>query len=338
MAKTPRAGIDRFFTLSRDLFVIAGFDGCFRFLNGGWEKTLGYPAAELLGKPYIDLVHPDDREATRAEAAKLAEGHETIEFENRYRRKDGAWVWLCWNASSVIDEQALYCVARDVTERKRAEEALRAAHAQMERRVEERTAELTRTNAVLEAEIGERERAEAKVRKQQDVIRELSTPVLPVSQGLLIVPVIGAVDSSRAAQLTEQLLRSVRANRAKAAVIDVTGVVTVDTAVANHLIQTAQACKLLGATVIITGISKDIALTLVQLGVSLSEVTTKVDLRSGIEEAHQMMGKQLMPFGEQAAERRASESEIPRASARAAERRNSFPPRASAKASNPLGT
>ncbi len=337
MAKTPRAGIDRFFALSRDLFLIAGFDGSFQFLNGGWETILGYPAQELLGKQYIDFVHPADREATRAEAAKLAAGHETIEFENRYRCKDGAWIWLSWNARSVIEEQALYCVARDVTERKRAEEALRAAHGQMERRVEERTGELTRTNAVLQAEITERERAEAEIRKQQDVIRELSTPVLPVSQGLLIVPIIGAIDSQRAAQLTEQLLRSVRANRAKAAVIDVTGVLTVDTAVANHLIQTAQACKLLGATLIITGISKDIALTLVQLGVELGEITTKVDLRSGIEEAHQMLGMQLTPIGAAREDRRAGGSEVPPTATRAAERGKSSPPRASAKAADPLG-
>lgn len=138
-------------------------------------------------------------------------------------------------------------------------------------------------------DITARKRTEEQLKRQQETIRELLTPVLPVSEGLLIVPLIGAVNSQRARQLTEQLLRSIRANRAKVAVLDITGVSTMDTVVANHLVQTAAACRLLGAQVILTGISRPIAQTLVTLGVDLSKLRTMGDLQSGIEEAHRLL-------------------------------------------------
>jgi rsbT co-antagonist protein RsbR len=97
--------------------------------------------------------------------------------------------------------------------------------------------------------VQERERT---IREQQEAIRELSTPVLQVRDRLLILPIIGVIDPQRARQLTEQLLRGIRANRAKVVVIDITGVAAMDTNVANHLVQTVEASRLLGATVIVT--------------------------------------------------------------------------------------
>ncbi|WP_017327224.1 ATP-binding protein [Synechococcus sp. PCC 7336] len=117
--------LERFFTLSIDMLCIAGFDGYFKRLNPIWEKTLGYTQAELLAEPYLDFIHPDDRESTIAEARKLADvGINTIAFENRYRCKDGSYRWLLWNATPFPERQLLYCVAHDITERKRAEFAL----------------------------------------------------------------------------------------------------------------------------------------------------------------------------------------------------------------------
>ena len=100
--------------------------------------------------------------------------------------------------------------------------------------------------------VQERERV---IRQQQEAIRELSTPVLQVRERLLILPIIGVLDGQRARQLTEQLLRGIRANRAKVVVIDITGVPTIDSTVANHLVQTVDASRLMGASVIITGLS-----------------------------------------------------------------------------------
>src|SRR6266849_591021 len=129
-------------------------------------------------------------------------------------------------------------------------------------------------NTVAVGFVEERERI---IRQQQEAIRELSTPVLQVRERLLILPIIGVIDPQRARQLTEQLLRAIRANRAKVVVIDVTGVAAMDSGVANHLVQTVEASRLLGATVIVTGLSPEIAQTLVTIGVDLSEMATVGD-------------------------------------------------------------
>ncbi len=141
-------------------------------------------------------------------------------------------------------------------------------------------------NTVAVGFVEERERI---IRQQQEAIRELSTPVLQVRERLLILPIIGVIDPQRARQLTEQLLRAIRANRAKVVVIDVTGVAAMDSGVANHLVQTVEASRLLGATVIVTGLSPEIAQTLVTIGVDLSEMATVGDLQGGIEEAERLL-------------------------------------------------
>jgi PAS domain S-box-containing protein len=116
---------NRFIDLSVDLFCIAGFDGFFKKLNPSFEKTLGFTVEELMAKPYMEFIHPDDRPATVNEASRLKNREDTFEFENRYRCKDGSYRWLLWNAVSVSEHNLIYAVARDVTERKRAQEALR---------------------------------------------------------------------------------------------------------------------------------------------------------------------------------------------------------------------
>jgi rsbT co-antagonist protein RsbR len=145
-------------------------------------------------------------------------------------------------------------------------------------------------NTVAGNFVGERERV---IRQQQEAIRELSTPVLQVRERLLILPIIGVLDGQRARQLTEQLLRGIRSYRAKVVVIDITGVPTIDSTVANHLVQTVEASRLMGASVIITGLSSDIAQTLVTIGVDLSKVNAVGDLQGGIEEAERLLGYEV---------------------------------------------
>jgi rsbT co-antagonist protein RsbR len=142
-------------------------------------------------------------------------------------------------------------------------------------------------NTVAVSFVDERERV---IRQQQDAIRELSTPVLQVRERLLILPIIGVLDAERARQLTEQLLAGIRTHRAKVVVIDTTGVPDVDESVANHLVQTVDASRLMGASVIITGLSSKIAQTLVTIGVDLSKMHTIGDLQGGIEEAERLLG------------------------------------------------
>ncbi len=143
----------------------------------------------------------------------------------------------------------------------------------------------------IDTYIFQRERT---IRIQQEAIRELSTPVMQVREGLLILPIIGAIDTLRARQLTEGLLKSIRTNRAKVVVIDITGVPAVDSTVANHLVQTVESSRLMGAAVIVTGLSPEIAQTLVTIGVDLSKMNTVGDLQGGIEAAERMLGYKVV--------------------------------------------
>jgi len=150
-------------------------------------------------------------------------------------------------------------------------------------------------NTVAVGFVQERERI---IRQQQEAIRELSTPVLQVRDRLLILPIIGVIDPQRARQLTEQLLRGIRANRARVVVVDITGVPSVDASVANHLVQTVDASRLMGANVIVTGLSAEIAQTLVTIGVDLGKINAVGDLQGGIEEAERLLGYKAIMTGE----------------------------------------
>jgi rsbT co-antagonist protein RsbR len=132
------------------------------------------------------------------------------------------------------------------------------------------------------------------IRQQQDAIRELSTPVLQIRDRMLLLPIIGVIDTHRARMITENLLAAIRNNRAKVVVMDITGVATIDSKVANHLLQTVAAARLMGAGVIVTGLSADVAQSLVALGIDVSKLKTIGDLQGGLEEAEQMLGYRLV--------------------------------------------
>jgi CHASE3 domain sensor protein/anti-anti-sigma regulatory factor len=163
----------------------------------------------------------------------------------------------------------LYLMTAEVRRRRAAEVGLNEANATLEQRVAERAEQIAR---------------------QQEVIHELSTPVLQFRDGLLILPLVGLVDTARARQLTDDLLRAIRANRAKAVVIDITGVPAVDSRVAGHLAQTVEACRLMGVAAIVTGISGAVAEALVRLGVDIAAFSTMGDLQRGIEAAERLLG------------------------------------------------
>jgi PAS domain S-box-containing protein len=123
--------LDRIFTLSSDLIVVADFDGHFTRVNPAAERILGYTEEELLSRPYLDLVHPDDREKTASEAAAIGHGKTTVSFENRYVRNDGSYRVLEWTSTPIVEDGLMYGMARDVTERRRTEaEANRLADEQ----------------------------------------------------------------------------------------------------------------------------------------------------------------------------------------------------------------
>ena len=117
--------LDRIFTLSSDLITVADFEGHFTRVNPAAEQILGYSGEELLAHPYLDLVHPEDRERTKAQAAAIADGQTTMSFENRLARKDGTYKVLEWTSTPVLEDRVMYAVARDVTDRRQAEAELK---------------------------------------------------------------------------------------------------------------------------------------------------------------------------------------------------------------------
>lgn len=136
------------------------------------------------------------------------------------------------------------------------------------------------------------------VARHQAAIRELSTPVIRVHHRILLLPLVGTVDSHRAAQIMETLLLRVVEEQARAVIVDIAGVPTVDTMVADHLLKTTEAVRLLGAETILTGISAQIARTIVQLGVDISTMHTRARLENGIELALGMLGRTITAKGD----------------------------------------
>jgi PAS domain S-box-containing protein len=116
--------LDRFFRVSLDLLCVAGFDGYFKRVNPAWHRVLGYDTEELLRRPYIEFIHPDDRPATSREAVKVSTGVDLLHFENRYLHKDGSVRWLLWTATPVTELQVIYAAGRDITQRKADEDRL----------------------------------------------------------------------------------------------------------------------------------------------------------------------------------------------------------------------
>ncbi len=118
---------DRFFSLSLDMLCIAGMDGYFKQINPAVSEILGFSAEEIMARPFLDSVHPDDRAATLTELAKLKRGERSTEFENRYQCKDGSWKWLSWNSYLVVEEGLLYATARDISVQHQLNHALEKA-------------------------------------------------------------------------------------------------------------------------------------------------------------------------------------------------------------------
>ncbi len=370
---------DRFFDMSRDLLSITAAGGHMRRLNPAWEQTLGFTLEELMAEPLMNFVHPEDRDATLAIANQILAGQYRFTYENRYRCKDGLYKWFHWIGTYYPDTRQVFAVARDITERKATEAALRKSEASLasaqriahlgnweldlqthelywsdevyrifgltpqefgatqdaffervhaddrdallqvfeeaieqnklfsyehriirpngEVRVVQEQGEIVcdaagapvRVLGTLQ-EITERKRAEEEqvrlreeiIRTQDTILRELSTPLIPINEQVMVMPLIGTLDDRRAQQVLETLLEGIVAHQADVAILDITGVSMVDTQVANALIRTAQAVKLLGTQMVLTGIGAEVAQSLVGLGVDLTNIVTRSTLQSGI--------------------------------------------------------
>src|SRR5258705_4794548 len=113
---------ERFFTISLDMLCQLDFNGYFKRLNPAWERTLGFTLEELMSRPFIEFVHPDDRERTLRQNGEVRAGGRALGFENRYLCKDGSYRWFLWKGAPDAPERTIYSVARNITARKQAEE------------------------------------------------------------------------------------------------------------------------------------------------------------------------------------------------------------------------
>jgi rsbT co-antagonist protein RsbR len=231
------------------------------YANSQIGLVLGYTVEEIqeLGAELLPrLMHPDDWAALPATVTRIlqASDDETIETVYRMRSKAGIWVWL-------QDSVRVFARASDGSVR----QYLGATQDITSRQQEEEERVLLQQQ-VIDA--------------QQAALRELSTPLIPVSDDVLVMPLIGSIDSQRAQLVLETLLQGVADNHARAVILDITGVQVVDTQVANAILRAAQSVKLLGAKVIITGIRPEVAQTLVTLGADMSTIVTRGTLQSGI--------------------------------------------------------
>jgi rsbT co-antagonist protein RsbR len=275
----------RFFSSSLEMLATANTAGYFVDLNPTWERVLGYTIAELTAAPFLDFVHPDDVESTVAAATQLfTGGADLVSFENRYRCKSGGYRWLHWAATAVRGEDSLtYACARDIT-------AHKDALAERDRALAEREAALA-SAAEYEAEF---RRVEDELRRrvddQQDAIHSMSTPIIQVWDDILTMPVVGLVDSARAADMKTSLLEAVARTGAKFAIVDLTGVDVLDTATADHLLKVMRAVGLLGARCILTGIQPSVAQIVVGLGLDMEGVITLRSLREGLKYCMRKMG------------------------------------------------
>jgi PAS domain S-box-containing protein len=229
-------------------------DRIVRYANSAFGAMSGY-GEQCIGHTMTDFIAPEAR-ATLQQEVGLAV-RDTGQWQGRipYLRPNGVvWqaqssVFLVHAPDGALMGQAI--ILRDATEQIRNKQERAALHEQV-------------------------------IAAQQAALRELSTPIIPLTNDLVAMPLIGAIDSNRAQQVIETLLEGVAASRATTAILDITGVQVVDTQVANALLRAAQAVKLLATRVVITGIRPEIAQTLIGLGLDLSGITTRATLQSGI--------------------------------------------------------
>jgi rsbT co-antagonist protein RsbR len=217
------------------------------------KPELLYATSEFLrGKRIVDVVPPDAAQEYMRLILEVLDSGETRKLTYMLAVQAGE-TWFDAVISRLDDERVLW-VARDITGRMRDE----------------------REKLELQEQV---------IVAQRAALRELNSPIIPIGEGVVAMPLIGSIDSARAQQIIEMLLQGVSARRAHIAILDITGVQVVDTQVANALLRAAQAVKLLGAQVIITGIRPEVAQTLVGLGADLSGITTRGTLQSGISYA-----------------------------------------------------
>jgi two-component system, sensor histidine kinase and response regulator len=166
--------LQRFFGVAPDLLCIAGFDGYFRRLNAMWFPTFGFTEQELCARPYRDFVHPDDRDATVRVAEQVAAGTTLLHFQNRFQCRDGSYRWLSWTAAPYADDQSIYAAARDITEKKQADEQLARYTRELDLAREAEAEHADRLTQLVRELAAAKTKAEAASRAKADFLANMS--------------------------------------------------------------------------------------------------------------------------------------------------------------------
>lgn len=239
-----------------DLMFLLRPDGVFLDYKADYSGKLLMPPEAFLGKRVDEVLAPPLAAQLLHHMDQLKRTNEMQQFDYQLIIDDQT---LEYEARMVFSDRDILILSRNVTEQRRIER--------------ERT-----------------EMQEQIIAAQQATLRELSTPLMPIADGVIAMPLIGAIDTMRAQQIMETLLNGVAEYRAQVAIIDITGVKVVDTQVAGALVRAAQAARMLGAQVVLTGISPEIAQTLVHIGTELRDMTTRATLQEGIDYALKRRG------------------------------------------------
>jgi PAS domain S-box-containing protein len=242
-------------------------------------------ADQLIGTNWLTWISPAHVDRVREVMQRVLETGEIGHYETPTYGGDAQV--SAWYVSDVGplrhngEIMGLTVVSTNITERKRLETEARDALA----RAEANAVEVTRKNDLLEHEIAERRRAEEILRKHQEEIRALSTPLIEVWDGVLALPVIGSVNEGRAAHIMEKLLDAIVKSRIRVAILDLTGVEDVDTTTAGHLMRIARAAALIGSRCVLSGISPRIAQTMTAIGIGAESFTTFGTLKDALRYA-----------------------------------------------------
>jgi PAS domain S-box-containing protein len=234
--------------------LVKARDGRYLMVNRGLEGFFGKPRSELLGRTDFDVLPPQVAEPLWAQDLEVFRTGKSLQFEDSFQREEGPRTYITNKFPIFGDESnvvAVGMIANDITQHKASEREREALQQQL-------------------------------IAAQDEALRELSTPLVPIAAGVIAMPLVGKVDSRRAAQIMAALLDGVVRYRAHSAILDITGVQAVDTAAANALVAAVRACKLLGTRVAITGIRSEVAQTLVGLDVELGGIVTQSTLQAGI--------------------------------------------------------
>jgi rsbT co-antagonist protein RsbR len=259
-------------------------EGVYRACNDAFARdVLGLPKDRIIGSTVYDLpeaIPPDLADVYHEADMKLIREPGTQIYEAQVKFSDGTRHDVMFHKATVEDQEntvvGMVGVMLDITERKRAEQALKETYEEMEQQIEQER---------LQQEI---------IDAQQQALRELATPTVPVLEGVLVMPLQGVLDTARSQQMMETLMNSIVESGAEVVIIDITGVPVVDTSVANHLLQVTRGAKLLGSDTILVGISPEIAQTIVTLGVDLAGIITRGSLQAGIEYALEQQGLEIV--------------------------------------------